>query len=164
MEKISSIINQYDEKIKYLYLSLIIIHGINCYSKLDYNVILYAFIYLSWTNSNILGSLSKQIEREEKKYSFYLLIGTFVLDIAWFFIYSGKGVYLSGIDSAMWSLCYFFSIIGVCGKIIVFLVLMSKSGGILGVKFPGSLQEKVGPTVENENFSSENRLNQGDSI
>lgn len=156
MEKISSIINQYDEKIKYFYLSLIIIHGINCYSKLDYNVILYAFIYLSWTNSNILGSLSKQIEREEKKYTFYLLIGTFVLDVAWFFIYGGKGNYLYGIDRAMWSICYFFSIIGICGKIIVILILMSKSGGMLSANFSGSLQEKVG---SNENFSSERRIN-----
>lgn len=157
MEKISSIINQYEEKIKYLYFSLIIIHGINCYSKLDYNVILYTFIYLSWTNSNILGSLSKQIEREEKKYSFYLLIGTFALDIVWFLIYGGKGNYLYGIDRAMWSLCYFLSIIGVCGKIIVILILMSQLGGVLSAKFPGSLQEKVGPT--NENFSSERRIN-----
>ena len=64
-----------------------------------------------------------------------LVVGSFVLDVAWFVVYSHKEEFLCGIEWLMWKVCWVFSVVGVVCKVLLGVVL----GGIAFEK--GNVQE-----------------------
>ena len=154
MDKITSFIRHNEEKLQYVYLSMLAIHAINCYARPDYNIILYALLYLSWTSSLSIGTVTKQISNEEKNYSYIILIVTFILDIFWFFIYSDRVNYIIGFDWFIWKVCGLFSTIALCVKFILILALGVLEWEVVSMNFRSALKDKM-----DNNQSSENRFN-----
>ena len=76
-----------------------------------------------------------KVNKEEKVFTLLLLVGSFVLDVAWFVVYAKKDEVLYGIEWVMWKVCYAFSIVGVVCKVALGVVL----GGIAFEK--GNVQE-----------------------
>ena len=135
MDKVISIAKRCEHYIQYVLGGLLILHGVNCYSRCDYNVVLYILIYVCYVNQCKVGISDERINKEEKAFSFMLVVGSFVLDVAWFVVYSHKEEFLCGIEWLMWKVCWVFSVVGVVCKVLLGVVL----GGIAFEK--GNVQE-----------------------
>lgn len=154
MDKITSFIRHHEDKLQYVYLTMIALHAVNCYSRPDYNIVLYALLYLSWSSSINIGTLTKQISNEEKNYSYLILLGSFILDVFWFFIYNDRVNYIAGFDWFLWNVCGMFSTLAVCVKFLLILILGVLEWEIVSTNFPASLNDKMDNAQ-----SSENRFN-----
>ena len=136
MDKVISIAKKCEHYIHYVLAVLFVLHGVNCYSRCDYNVALYIMVYVSYVKQCKLGiNDDEKVNKEEKVFTLLLLVGSFVLDIAWFVVYAKKDVVLYGIEWVMWKVCYIFSIVGVVCKVALGVVF----GGIAFEK--GNVQE-----------------------
>lgn len=139
LEKTRQLIFQNQGKIKYVLFISIILTGINCFSKYDYNIVLYLYLYFLWDN-NIEN---RNIENSEKVNSFLFLVFSLIIDFIWLFIWPKKWISFNDYDKNIHSIIKFLS------WILIFIkVLITFSIGIFNLSdikktLPNQIQERL---------------------
>lgn len=142
MDKIKHIIAQNENKLKWVFVACLINHLICCYSRTDYNVMLYILLYFSW-EPNQIGICDKTISAEERNYSYFLLLFTIILDVVWLIAFNNKSEILEGFASGMFTITFVLTIIGVIIKLILAFALGLLELDMLKNYLPQTMQDKI---------------------
>ena len=86
MDKCKDFIYRNQSKIKIILLISATLSTITCFSKFDYNLVLFLYLYFLWDN-NIDN---KELESSERLNVFFFLLFSFLIDLAWLFIWPGR--------------------------------------------------------------------------
>ena len=116
MEKINSILLKHQSKLKYLYLCGAIIAAINTLSRVDYNFVIYIYMFYVWT----FMEYSPEAQRQDKLGIFYILVFSLLIDLIWT-IYWGRKWEI--VPTVFHEITLFFSWCGIILKICVILIV-----------------------------------------
>ena len=114
MEKIKCIAVKHSSKLKYLFLVGAIIAGINTLSRVDYNFVVYLYMFYVWT---FMGD-SAEVQRQDKVGTFYILLYSLLIDTVWCLFWGGKW---DQVPSLFHEMTLFFSWIGIIWKILIII-------------------------------------------
>lgn len=147
MDKVKQIITQNENKLKWVFIGCLVIHFICCYSRTDYNVMLYILLLFSY-EPNQIGVCNRVISNEERTYSYFLLLFTIILDIIWLIGFNNKSNILEGFESGMFTITFILTIIGIIIKLILAFALGLLEWEMLKNYLPKSVQDKMKPNTQ----------------
>ena len=117
MEAINNILFKHQSKLKYLFLCGAIIAAINSLSRVDYNFVIYIYMFYVWT----FMDYSPEAQKQDKLGTFYILIFSLLIDFIWTIYWGEKW---ENVPTLFHEMTLFFSWCGILLKICVILILV----------------------------------------
>ena len=116
METINGILSKHQSKLKYLYLCGAVIAAINTLSRVDYNFVIYLYMFYVWT----FMDNSPEAKRQDKIGTFYLTVFTLLIDFIWALYWGEKW---ENVPTLFHEMTLFLSWCGIILKIFVILIV-----------------------------------------
>lgn len=139
MDKCKEFIYRNQSKIKAVLLIASAISAINCFSRFDYNIVVYLYIYFLWDN-NIDN---KEMESSERLNSFFFLLASLLFDLMWIFTWPSKWASINDYESNVHTAVTLLSWVGLGFKgLIIFSIGLIKISEITRT-LPKNIQEKL---------------------
>ena len=140
MEKVKQIAEKFSDKLKYLLLFGDCIGLINTFSRADYNLIIYLYMFYVW----IFMKEDLESQAKEKVTFFYIFCYSFIIGIIWFLFWRSKWNLLKeDIGSGTHGLVLFLSWLGIFLKVFVGIIIAISEKNILKGSLPKTLSEKL---------------------
>lgn len=139
MDKCKDAIYRHQGKIKIILITSIAISLLNCFSRFDYNFVVFLYLYFLWDN-NIEN---KQLESTERVIAWFFLCFTVLADLLWLFTWPSKWSKIKDFQSTIHFIVSLSSWInlGLKGVIIFSVGLINWSS--IRSSLPKTVQEKL---------------------
>ena len=140
MEKVKQLAEKHSDKLKYLLLTGAFIGLINTFSRADYNIVIYLYMFYVWS----FMKEDQENQPREKVTFFYILWYSLIIDIIWCFFWNSKwGLLKEDIESGTHGLVIFLSWIGIFLKAVIGFIIAVSERNILKGALPKALSEKL---------------------
>jgi hypothetical protein len=113
MDKVKALINQHQDKFKFLLFAGAGLAAFNTLARPDFNLILYLYIYYVWNNMND----SKEAQGTEKINTFFVMTYSLLIDVIWSLFWGSRWGMKNDYEATIHSLVIFTSWVAIILKV-----------------------------------------------